>query len=106
MAFRLEYSEQAAQDLDEILNYISINLNSPIAAKNLYLEVQKKHVHLRENPFIYSLYHDEKLRKKGYRTVPVKNYIIFFTINENDSIVDIIRILYAKRDIPAQFDDN
>jgi len=41
---------------------------------------------------------DERLTMLGYRNLPVKNYIIFFTINEKSKVVDVERILYARRD--------
>ncbi|HBG16880.1 MAG TPA: hypothetical protein DDW93_08890 [Firmicutes bacterium] len=34
----------------------------------------------------------------GYRKLIVKNYIVFFTINEKSKVVDVERILYARRD--------
>jgi plasmid stabilization system protein ParE len=41
---------------------------------------------------------DERLAMKGYHKLPVKNYIIFFTIDEKSKVVDVERILYARRD--------
>jgi plasmid stabilization system protein ParE len=41
---------------------------------------------------------DERLAVMGYRKLLVKNYIVFFTIDEQSKIVDVERILYARRD--------
>ncbi|WP_083809940.1 type II toxin-antitoxin system RelE/ParE family toxin [Mahella australiensis] len=41
---------------------------------------------------------DERLASLGYRKLIVKNYVVFFTIDEKSKVVDIARILYARRD--------
>ena len=41
---------------------------------------------------------EERLAAKGYRVLPVKNYLIFYKVNEAEKCVDIIRILYNRRD--------
>ena len=41
---------------------------------------------------------DEKLAMLEYRKLPVKNYIVFLTIDEKSKAVDVERILYARRD--------
>ncbi|TGE34793.1 type II toxin-antitoxin system RelE/ParE family toxin [Desulfosporosinus fructosivorans] len=41
---------------------------------------------------------DERFAMMGYRKLPVKNYIVFFTIDEKSKVVDVERILYTRRD--------
>ena len=41
---------------------------------------------------------DERLSQMGYRKLPVKNYIMFFSIDEKNNVVDVERILYGRRD--------
>ena len=41
---------------------------------------------------------DERLASIGYRKLIVKGYIAFYTIDEQSKAVDIVRILYARRD--------
>jgi toxin ParE1/3/4 len=40
---------------------------------------------------------DERLAAIGYRKLIVKNYIIFFSIDEKAKVVDVERILYGRR---------
>lgn len=35
---------------------------------------------------------------RGYRKLIIKNYIAFFTVDEQARVVDVERILYARRD--------
>ncbi|WP_236860373.1 type II toxin-antitoxin system RelE/ParE family toxin [Candidatus Formimonas warabiya] len=41
---------------------------------------------------------DDRLAMMGYRKLLVKNYIVFFTIDEELKVVDVERILYTRRD--------
>ena len=105
MAFRVEFSEQAAEDLDEIIRYISDELFNPHAAERFYQAVGEKLELLREQPYIFPLYHDEKLSAEGFRFIVIGNYLMFYLIDENTPVVNIARLLYGKRDIPSFFEN-
>ena len=53
---------------------------------------------LTEMPQRCPLLVDERLFQKGYRKIIVKNYVVFFSIDEKNYVVDIERILYGRRD--------
>ena len=44
---------------------------------------------------------DERLSAEGYRLVIVGSYLIFYIIDDGNSVVSIVRILYGRRNIPA-----
>ena len=48
-------------------------------------------------PTLYPLCNDAFLRAWGIRFVPVKNYLLFYVVREDESAVYVIRFLYAKR---------
>ena len=50
-----------------------------------------------ENPRIRSLVQDKYLASLGYRLINVKNYMIFYIIDEDEKYIKIIRFLYNKR---------
>jgi len=99
MAYKVKYSEQAVDDLDEIIRYISQELLSPQSADNFFKAVYRKLGFLRENPYMYPLHNDDKLASDGYRFVVIGNYYMFYLVDDVNSIVNIARILYGKRDI-------
>ena len=103
MAFKVRYSEQAVDDLDEILSYISNELYSPKAAERFYVAVGDKLDLLREHPYMFPLYHDDMLRVEGYRYAVIGNYLMFYLVDEDSADVCIARILYGKLDIPSVF---
>lgn len=50
---------------------------------------------LEENPFIFPLVRDTHLREKGYRLVPIENFLVFYVINGRT--VEIRRFLFGGR---------
>ncbi len=45
----------------------------------------------------FALLKDETLNQQGYRKCVVKNFLIFYKIFEEENIVRVYRILYARR---------
>ena len=99
MDFRVRYSEQAAQDLSDVIGYISDVLCNPVAAERFYNEVNEKRRNISKNPFMYPLSRDEKLNADGYRVVIIRNYLLFYVVDEANMVAYIVRIVYGKRDL-------
>ena len=49
-------------------------------------------------PQKFLLVTDERLASMGYRKFIVKRHMVFYTIDEQSPVVDIMRIVYARRD--------
>jgi hypothetical protein len=47
-------------------------------------------------PFVMCRFALVQLKKNLFYTI--KNYLIFFTVNEGEKIVNVIRFLYGRRD--------
>jgi len=105
MAFSVKYSKQAEDDFDEIICYISDELSNPPAAENFYGAVSEKLVLLRDNPYIYPLHHDETLQAVGYRFAAIGNYLLFYTVDKKSSTVNIVRIVYGRRELSAALEN-
>ena len=86
------------EDTVSTYNYIKNVLNAPMAAKNLINEVKEKLVYISKNPTHRPLVYDKYLASLGYRLISVKNYLIFYIIDDDDVHIKIIRFLYCKRD--------
>jgi plasmid stabilization system protein ParE len=69
-----------------------------MAAMNLNLAVKEVRRKLRENPYRRPLVHDPYLADKGYHSIAVKNYLLFYTIDENNKIVRLHRFMHKTRD--------
>jgi plasmid stabilization system protein ParE len=95
--YRLRFSKIYRIDVDSSYNYIKDKLEAPMAAENLIKEILEKLNKIRENPNIRPLVQDKYLASLGYRLINVKNYMIFYIIDEDNKHVKIIRFLYNKR---------
>ncbi len=96
--YDLQYTEPAGNDLTELLRYIAITLSEPIIAQRMLTTIEKAIDSLSTMPYKYPLVDDEHLAGLGYRKLHIKNYIAFFTIDKGARIVNVERILYARRD--------
>ena len=85
-------------DIDSVYQYISENLEAPRAAENLMKELKAKLNYLKENPFARSFVQDEFLANIGFRPIKVKNYIIYYIVDEVKNEINLIRSLYKARD--------
>jgi len=98
MMYDVVISEIAEVDIDGIHIYISEEHCSPKAADALLDKFEHCILDLRQMPNRYSLVAHDRLARKGIRSVPVKNYIIFYYADEQAKTVTITRVMYGKRD--------
>ena len=96
--YRVDVSEPAQSDLRDIIRDISAQLAAPMSAQRMMDAIEEALTSLSDMPHKCSAVSDERLASMGYRKLMVKNYIIFFTIDETAKVVDVERILYARRD--------
>lgn len=96
--YRVDISAPAENDLRDIISYISADLEAPTTALNMLETIEKALNSLETMPYAHPKVRDERLCSMGYRILIIKNYIAFFTVNEDKKVVDIERILYSRRD--------
>jgi len=90
-------TDLAEEDILSVVKYIKNSLKNPVAANNLLDEIERHEKNLEDNPYIYPLVNDDYLSEKGLRLIVIKNYLMFFIINEDNKIVNILRFLYGRR---------
>ena len=93
---KLLISPEAKQDLLEIKEYISNELDSPIAAKNVTDKIIKQISTLSDLPKIGTMLSSIINMETGYRFLVCGSYTAFYRYIDNTVFVD--RILYGKRD--------
>lgn len=96
-AYRVDVSEPAENDMRDIVRYISAQYAAPLTAAKMLVEIETALADLADMPQKYPPVTDERLASMGYRKLLVKSYIAFFTIDESEKVVDVERILYARR---------
>ena len=93
------FSDEAKADLLDIVDYLN-NFSIHIGVKYLD-EIQQTVFSLAFMPQRCPFVRDDDLRQKGYRWIFVRNYTIFFVIDEAKRIVDIRAIMYSGREYTA-----
>ena len=81
MHWKIEFTGQARQDLRNILDYITFDLQEPQIAVNLVRTITEEILSLDQMPMRYRLYDEEPWRTQG---------------------LHIVRIIYGGRDISRQ----
>ena len=98
MGYKLNVSKDAHNDVVEIAGYIKGELDNPKAASTFLDDVEKGYRNAVDNPRMYGLCYDERLRRKGYRKIIIKNYLLFYRVDEAQKTVFVVRVIYGARD--------
>ena len=96
--YSIEISEPAENDLRDIILYISSQLSAPMTVMTMVDTIEGALLGLSEMPQKSPAVRDDRLVSMGYRKLLIKNYVVFFTIDEQSQVVNLERILYARRD--------
>jgi len=105
MSYSVNITDIAEEDILSIVTYISKVLKNPTAANNLLDEIERHEKILEDMPNIYPFVNDKYLSGKGLKYATIKNFLMFYTIDEHNKIVSIIRFLYKRRDWKNMFSE-
>ncbi|MCL2227459.1 MAG: type II toxin-antitoxin system RelE/ParE family toxin [Oscillospiraceae bacterium] len=97
--YKVKISPAAQNDFLDVIEHLD-TLSQDAATQCFDLFMEKAAV-LGSTPEICPLARDTQLRLRGYRLLPIENYIVFYVISGN--IVEIRRILYARRQYERLF---
>lgn len=96
MSYTINLTAPALLDIQKALTYITLNLQNKTATDNLYITINSKINNLPNFPNKYPLVNAPKLLYQQIRYIPVDNYLIFYSVNESEQQIQILRFLYAK----------
>jgi len=96
--YRVNITDLAKQDIIETAAHITYEFQEPAIAVKTTDAILDAIFTLEEMPDRIGLVKDERLAEKGIRPLYEKNYTVFFRIEESARVVDIVRVLYSRRD--------
>ena len=102
MNMKIVYTYSARKDLRDIYEYIAHTLLAPETARSLIEKIMSEVRFLEESPERNPLCRDEPWHSHGVRFLPVKNYLVFYTVRMDIETVSIVRIMYGGCDISRQ----
>ncbi|MCL2045604.1 MAG: type II toxin-antitoxin system RelE/ParE family toxin [Oscillospiraceae bacterium] len=95
----VQLSEPAENDLIDIYRYIAVTLLEPAIAWRQIERIRNAVYSLDQMPERGSLFPNEPWRSRGLRRLFTGNYCILYEIDDETDTVNIIAILYSKRNI-------
>lgn len=98
-AYKILYSPEALDDIRKIYSYIAFELQVPETALNQVNRIRKQIRSLDFMPMRYTLVEWEPWKSKKMHKVPVDNYVVYYTVNDDTFEVTVIRIFYSGQDV-------
>ena len=93
--FTLKIFPLAKLDMEQIFNYIAIELSNPAAAIKQINDFESAFKNICDFPESCPYINNEYVKDKSLRKLVVNNYIAFYRIKNNE--IQLIRVLYSMR---------
>ena len=102
MIYEIKITDQADNDIRNIYEYIAYELQSPENANRQLNRIEKCIMSLYDMPERHRFYDSEPWKSRGLHIVPIDNYCILYIVDNDDTTVSIMRVMYLGRDIDVQ----
>ncbi len=99
--YSIIYSPEARDDLKDIYSFIAFDLLVPGIAEGQVNRIRKTIRSLDFMPSRFSIVDWEPWKSMGMHKILVDNFIVFYTVDDSQMEVSILRILYAGQDIES-----
>lgn len=95
--YSIYITNYALDQMQKIKRYIAEELLAPQAAKDLLSAMRDAAASLEGLPFRNPLLEEDKWREQGIRKIVVKNFLMYYWINEEKRTVYVTAVIYGKR---------
>ena len=102
--YRIEMTDLAEEDLENIGDYIAFELKAPLIALDTVNGIREKAESLQEYPERHQLDDDEELAKRGIRRIFYRNYKIYYIVQQDT--VKVVRVLHMLTDSRNRLREN
>ena len=96
--YEVKITEPAQRQLQEIVRYIAEDLQEKRTALRMLDTLEKEILSLSTLPNRVALTEEEPWHSAGIRKLSVKNYLVYFWVNEDKKQVQITAVVYGRRD--------
>ena len=96
--YQIIITPDAIDDLTELRNYIADVLLAPDTALNYIRTIRREIGGLARMPARHKRVDPEPWHSRGVRKIIVKNFYVYYRIDEPIGTVYILNVIYAKRD--------
>ncbi len=98
MRYEVKLTPQAFGQIEETVQYISKILLEPEIARKWADTLQCEIKKLDSMPSRYPLTEEEPWHTKGIRRMPVKNFLVYYLVDEERKTVWVTAAIYGRRD--------
>ena len=98
MEYRVTLTPQAIEQIHQTALYIAQTLQEPQTAKHWTDLLYKEIAGLNFMPSRYPLTDEEPWRTNGIHKMPVKNFLVYYLIDEENKSVSVTAVIYGRRD--------
>lgn len=98
MTYQVKLTPQAIEQIEAIIHYIAKTLLEPTAALKWADTLQHEIAKLDFMPLRHPLTEEEPWRTKGIRKMTVKNFLVYYLVDEENLIVWVTAVIYGRRD--------
>ena len=102
--YKIKVTRQAKEHLALIREYIATELKEPTVAKRVLELLKAEMMSLQTMPYRVKAIDEQPWGKLGFRKIRVKNYYIYFWVNEDRKEVQILAVIYVRRDQAKQLE--
>ena len=103
--YEVKVTRQALEQMRAIAHYISYDLMAPEATENLLNSLKSAILKLSVLPKRHSLIDEEPWRSEGVRKIIVKNFLVYYWVDDESNKVQVTAVVYSRRDQVKQLAD-
>ena len=103
--YKIKVTRQAKEHLALIREYIATELQAPIVAKRMLELLKSEMMSLQTMPYRVKLISEQPWCELGFRRIRVKNYYVYFCVDDSRKEVQILAIIYARREQAKQLEE-
>lgn len=100
--YEVRVTRQALEQIKEIVHYISNDLMAPDVADNLLDKMKAEITKLSSFPKKHALTDEEPWRTERVRKIVVKNFLIYYWVDDENNRVQVTAVIYNRRDQTKQ----
>lgn len=98
MEYEVRLTPQAVEQIQQTVTYISHSLQEPVIARRWSDHLEKEIRSLKQHPARYPLTPEEPWHSHGIRKMIVKNFFVYYLIDEAKEQVAVTAVVYGRRD--------
>ena len=95
--YKIKVTRQAKEHLALIREYIATELKEPTVAKRVLELLKAEMMSLQTMPYRVKCIDEQPWGELGFRRIRVKNYYVYFCVDDSRKEVQILAVIYVRR---------